>query len=168
MYRTGHYGVSLLVYAPLAFALLVVREVTLAFVAGAVVLWLATLPDVDHRIPGVTHRGVTHTVAFALAVGLVFGGGGYLLADGLALGDPVPVAAFGAFVGSLGVLAHLLGDVLTPAGVRPFWPLSARTYTLSLTRADDTLWNLGLLAAGVFATAAAVVAAGTVAGVVPV
>jgi inner membrane protein len=167
MYRTGHYGVSLLVYAPVAFVLLVAGEVTLAFVAGATVLWLATLPDVDHRIPGVSHRGVTHTVAFALAVGLLFGAAGYLLAGTLGLGDPSLVAGFGLFVGTLGILAHIAGDVLTPAGVRPFWPLSRRKYTLSLTRADSTLWNVGLLGVGVFATAVGLVAAGAVAGVLP-
>lgn len=168
MYRTGHYGVSLLVYAPVAFALLVAGEVTLAFVAGAGVLWLATLPDVDHRIPGVTHRGITHTVAFALAVGAVFGAAGYLLAGTFELGDPRFVAGFGVFVGSLGIVAHLVGDILTPAGIRPFWPLSRRKYTVSVTRADSTLWNVGLFAVGVFVTAGAVVAAGAVAGVVPV
>jgi inner membrane protein len=167
VYRSGHYGVSLLVYSPVAFALLVAGEVTLAFVAGAAVLWLATLPDVDHRIPGVTHRGVTHTVAFALAVGAVFGAAGYLLAGTLRLSDSLAVAGFGAFVGSLGIAAHIVGDVLTPAGVRPFWPLSRRKYTLSLTRADSTLWNVGLFAVGVFVTAAVLVVAGTVAGVIP-
>lgn len=158
MYRTGHYGVSLIAYAPVAFALLVAGEVALAFAAGAVVLWLATLPDVDHRIPGITHRGVTHTLGFALAVGAVFGAAGYLSAEFLGLGDPTLVAAVGGLVGAFGIVAHLLGDALTPAGVRLFWPLSSRKFTLSLTRADSTLWNLGLFAVGVFATAAAVVA----------
>lgn len=162
MYRTGHYGVSLIAYAPVAFALLVAGEVTLAFVAGAVVLWLAPIPDVDHRIPGVTHRGVTHTLGFALAVGAAFGAAGYLSAGRLGLGEPPLVAAVGALVGTFGIVAHLLGDALTPAGIRPLWPLSHRKYTLSVTRADSTLWNLGLFAGGVFAIAVAVVASVTV------
>jgi inner membrane protein len=158
MYRTGHYGVSLIAYAPVAFALLAAGEVTLAFAAGAVVLWLAPLPDVDHRIPGITHRGVTHTLGFALAVGGAFGAAGYLSADVLGLGEPRVVAAVGLLVGTFGIVSHLLGDALTPAGIRPFWPLSRRKFTLSVTTADSTLWNVGLLAVGVFATAAAVVA----------
>jgi len=52
------------------------------------------------------------------------------------------------------VVAHLLGDALTPAGVNFLWPLSGRTYTLGLWRADSVIANYGLLAAGVFATGA--------------
>jgi inner membrane protein len=59
----------------------------------------------------------------------------------------------------LGILAHLLADALTPAGVPLLWPLSGRRRSLSLTRADDTTANLLLLALGVGATAATAVLA---------
>ena len=155
MYRKGHLGVSLLVFAPVGYALLRRGEVSLAFLAGAVMLGLSTLPDVDHRLPGVTHRGVTHTIGFALLVGAATGAVGFAF-------DPAPapteseLAVFGALVGALGILAHLLGDVLTPMGVRPFWPLSRRSYSLRVTRADNALANNALFALGVFAAAASV------------
>lgn len=154
MYRKGHYGVSLLVFAPIGYALLRRGRVDLALFGGATMLGLSTLPDVDHWIPGVSHRGVTHTLPFALLVGGCLGAVGFAVDPAV---DPArsQLAAFGAFVGVASVLAHLLGDVLTPMGVRPLWPLSRRTYTLRLTRADNTLANHGLFALGIVATATA-------------
>jgi inner membrane protein len=158
VYRRGHWGVSLLAFAPVGFALLAVGRPTLAVAGGGAVLWLSTLPDVDHRLPLVSHRGVTHTLAFALAVGLVGAGVGVALAP--AVGDGrVALGLFGFGVGVLGILAHLLADALTPAGVPLLWPLSGRRRSLSLTRADDTTANLLLLALGVGATAATAVLA---------
>ncbi|NHN40382.1 metal-dependent hydrolase [Halorubellus sp. JP-L1] len=159
MYQLGHYGVSLLLYAPVGLALAFGDEGWLAVLGGAGVLAVATLPDVDHRIPGVRHRGVTHTVPFAVLVGVAFAGG--VLALCQAGSDPLPATelvgsvAFAFAVGTFGVLAHLAGDALTPMGVPVLWPLSDRRYTVSLTRADSPLWNVLLFALGVLATATA-------------
>ena len=67
----------------------------------------------------------------------------------------LPLPAVGFAIGALAILAHLLGDALTPAGVNFLWPVSTRTYTIGLCRADNTIANYGLFAAGVFATGAA-------------
>ena len=159
VYRLGHYGVSLLAYAPVGLAFALAGELALAVVGGAGVLALARVPDYDMRIPGITHRGVTHTVLFAVLVGATLAGA--LVALSQAGSDPMPAdvlaprAAFAFGVGAFGILAHLAGDVLTPAGVPLLWPLSSRTYSVSLTTADSTVWNYLLFALGVFATAAA-------------
>ena len=154
MYRRGHLGVSLLVFAPAGAALVLAGRPTLALVAGGVMLWLSMLPDADHRIPGLTHRGSTHTLVFAALVGAVGAGAG----AGLAVvvdGGRATLVPFGFAVGALAVLAHLLADALTPAGVPLLWPLSGRSFSLYLTRADNTVANYLLLALGVCATAAA-------------
>lgn len=159
MYRLGHYGVSLLLYAPVGFAMALLGEVGLALVGGAGVLALARVPDYDQRVPGMTHRGVTHTVLFAVLVGAAFAAG--IVALSQAGANPLPATdlatpvAFAFAVGAFGILAHLAGDVLTPAGVPLLWPLSSRTYSVSLTTADSALWNYLLFALGVFATAVA-------------
>lgn len=158
VYRTGHYGVSLLAYAPVGLALVLAGRSAVAFVAGAGVLWLATLPDVDHRLPGIPHRGPTHSLAFAGLVGAAFGGTALLGGRALGATDPTGLAVLAAGVGAFGVCAHLLGDVLTPAGVPLFWPVGPE-FTVSLTTADSTVWNYGLFALGVCATAAAALAA---------
>ena len=158
MYRKGHYGVSLLVFAPIAFALLAVGRADLAVVTGGVMVWLAMLPDLDHRIPGIPHRGPTHSIAFAALVGGVFAAAGSALGGAAGVGSVAGVAlpVVGFAIGALAVLAHLLGDALTPAGVNFLWPVSARTYTVEFCRADNTIANYGLFAGGVFATGAAV------------
>lgn len=158
MYALGHYGVALLVYAPVGF-LLARSDPTLALAGGAGVLALATVPDYDLRLPLVSHRGITHTLLFTLAVAGSLGAVGWQLGQGsyAPLGSPTRSAMFGFGVGLLGIGSHILGDVLTPAGVAILWPLSDREYSVSLTRADNTLANWGLFALGVFATAGALV-----------
>lgn len=170
MYRKGHYGVALLVFAPISYALAALGAPLLAVLTGASMLWLAMLPDVDRRLPLIEHRGPTHSLLFAALVGAVFAGAGFLLGDVAVLADllggdglggragptaRLGLSAFGFFVGFVTVLAHLLADVLTPTGVNLLWPVSSRSYSLGLTRADDAFWNYGLLAVGVFASGAA-------------
>lgn len=158
MKQTGHYGAALLVYAPVGFVLLAVDPL-LAFGGGAGVLVLATLPDTDLRLPLVPHRGPTHTVLFVAVVAGLLGAVGWHAAGAFGF-DPAVLASFCFGVGVLGIGSHLLADALTPMGVTPFWPLSDRNYTLNLTRADNPVANLLLLALGVLATAVALVAGG--------
>lgn len=156
MYRNGHYGVVLLVFAPVGVALVSAGFGGLAFLVGAGALWLAMLPDLDHRVPGVSHRGITHTVWFALLVAGVLAGVG-LAAGQVGLGapyDPRLLAATGAGIGLLSVGSHLLADALTPMGIRPLWPLVGSKVTLSVVTADSTVGNYGLLSMGVFTTGA--------------
>lgn len=158
MYRAGHLGLSLLVFAPVGLALVLAGRADLAVLGEAVMVALASLPDYDHRVPFITHRGITHTVWFALAVGAVLGGVGWALAGRPAAPGASTLGVFGFGVGTLAVLAHLLGDVLTPAGIKPLWPLWGRSVTVSLTRADNTVANYGFLLAGVAVTVLSVVA----------
>nr|WP_283102333.1 metal-dependent hydrolase [Haloplanus sp. XH21] len=144
----------MLVFAPIGFALVAVGRPTFAVAGGAVMLWFAMLPDYDHRIPFLSHRGVTHTLAFALLVGAAGAGVGYGL-TAAAGGGRTTLVAFGFAIGTLTVLAHLLADALTPAGVPLLWPLSGRDFSVYLTQADNTVANLALFAIGAGAIAAA-------------
>jgi inner membrane protein len=157
VYRKGHLGVALLVFAPIAFVLLAADRAALAAVTGGAMLWFAMLPDVDHRIPGVPHRGPTHSLLFAALVGGAFAALGAVVGGAGSVGGVggVSLPVLGFAIGALTVVAHLLGDALTPAGVNFLWPVSTRTYTVGLCRADNTTANYGLFAIGVFATGAA-------------
>ena len=159
MYRPGHYGVALLVYAPVGGVLVALGFAALAVVGGAVVLALTPVPDWDQRIPFVSHRGVTHTVLFALVVGAVIGGVGSAVGTSLSLGSNALLAGVGFLVGGTAILAHLLADVITPAGIAPFWPFSGRNYSFGLARADNMVANYALLAAGVLVTVAIIASA---------
>lgn len=153
MYRTGHYGVALVAYAPLGALLLAVATPEVALLSGAAVLALTPLPDYDQRIPLVKHRGGTHTVAFAVLVGVLTGLVGWALGAGPAPLGPLAGAALGAVVGVHAILAHLAADAITPAGIRPLWPVSDREFALGWVRAANPLANYGLLAAGAVLTA---------------
>jgi inner membrane protein len=155
MYKTGHYGAALLAYAPLGFLTLVAGFRDLALVGGAVALALSSLPDVDHRLPGVAHRGPTHTVWFALVVGAAVGVVGALLGSGRGTLAAVGVGLFGFTVGTTTILSHLGADVLTPMGIAPFAPVRDDHYTLDVTPAKNPVANAALLVLGVAAAGGA-------------
>lgn len=172
MYRAGHLGVALLAWVPVGAGLVLAGAPGLAILGAGTMVGLSMLPDHDHDVPLIDHRGITHTLWFALAVGAIGGGVGWWLGVsgagaavlGLAPGavvdapEGVVLGAFGFGVGTFAILAHLLADALTPSGVPLLWPLSGRRYTLGLWRADNAVANYGLLALGAFSVAIAVFA----------
>lgn len=148
MHKEGHVGAALLVYSPMGFVAYSVAGSQLAFLGAVVAVGLAMLPDVDMRIPLLKHRGPTHTVWFALAVGVVLavlgGSGG---AEAGVLGA-VGGGLFGLLLCAGTVASHIIADALTPAGVRPFWPLRDDEYSYGVARASNPIANYGLLGFG--------------------
>ncbi|RKS83348.1 hypothetical protein BDK61_2697 [Haloarcula quadrata] len=57
MYQNGHYGAALLFVAPTGALLIAAGFVELALMAGATAVALAMVPDLDQRVPGITHQG---------------------------------------------------------------------------------------------------------------
>lgn len=148
MHRHGHHGVALLGYAP-TIPLFGPEHRWLALLGLPVVLFASRLPDIDQRVPIVPHRGPTHTVWFAVLLGLgtwtVFRAalpGSALLVQ---LGIPGTIA--------FGVISHLAADAFTSTGVRPFWPFWDRLIALGVCRASDPVANWLLLLGGLVAMA---------------
>lgn len=161
MYRTGHWGAALLAYAPVGYVLLR-SDPLLAFVGAGVVLWLATLPDVDQHLP-IRHRGPTHSLLFLAVVAAVLGAvGGALGAGSYRPVEALPGVGLGVVLGVIGVGSHLLADMLTPMGVNLLWPVPADPVSFYVVRAANPLANYVLLGLGVAAFAGAVYAAGPV------
>lgn len=154
MYQLGHVGVALLAYAPLGMAVAFAGSETLAVVGGLVCVSLSTLPDCDHDLPLLEHRGLTHTVGFAVLVGAVLAGATSVLVPELEAFTVRPIVPFAFAVGTLSILSHLLADAITPMGIRPFRPLSSYHYTANLTPAANPIANYALLAVGVCVTGA--------------
>lgn len=155
MYQKGHYGAALLAYAPIGFVVTVAGFQTLALAGGAVALALAMVPDFDTRIPVIAHRGPTHTVWFALLVGLGVGAvGGFLGGDGGAL-SPVVLGGFGFLVGFVTICSHIAVDSITPMGVTPFTPFSDRHISYDIVLAKNRAANWLFLTAGVLAAGGA-------------
>ena len=97
------------------------------------VIW-SVISDFDVYIPTVSHRGITHTLAFALFSGALV----------LALG----FASFYAILASLCVILHILMDSLTPNGV-PLWiPFSTKRVRFPIIggwiRSDNWIVNLSI------------------------
>ena len=161
----GHYGGSLLTYAPIGFVLTAVGAVEIALVGGAVSVAGAMIPDLDQRVPFISHRGPTHTIWFALLLGVVGAAGGALLGSSGSAAGMVTPAIVGGVVGTVTVLGHLLADVLTPMGIRPFEPVSSTTYSLNVVKAANPIANYALLAIGITVAAIAISAGSAIAGV---
>jgi len=156
MYVLGHVGISLLLYAPLAWLLLSTGQPAVAALTGLLMIVLAPLPDLDTYTDRLDHRGPTHTVWFALGVGLVTASSPVLARSLAVLSSGVAthyhrfwVAGWFGTVSTLTVLGHLAGDMLTPMGVWPFRPLSAWHYTAELTPSKNPRANRLCFAAGV-------------------
>lgn len=170
MHREGHVGAALVAYGPLGAVTLALGFDTLALLGAAGAVALAMLPDVDMRVPLLTHRGPTHTVWFALGMAALLGILGALV--GWQGAESVPESAlaalglgtFGFALGTASVGSHLVADALTPAGVRPFAPHNTRRYSYGLTTAANPVANYGLLALGVGISAAALALGSAVAG----
>lgn len=152
MYLSGHVGLALITGAVLVVTAGADRRVA----AGVAVLVLfASAPDVDLFLAGIQHRGSTHTVWAALGLGSTLAVGGRYLARRPTGGTDDTLFTFA--VGTASVLTHLVGDLLTPMGVRPLYPLVQSTYSLELVAARNPDANLALLSAGVLAFAGALV-----------
>jgi inner membrane protein len=148
MHKEGHVGAALLVYSPLGFVAILLAGSQLAFLGAIVAIGLAMLPDVDMRIPFLKHRGPTHTVWFALAVGVVLAVLGASKGANAGILGTVGGGLFGLLLGTGTVASHVAADALTPAGVRPFWPLRDDEYRYGITRASNPIANYILLGFG--------------------
>jgi len=158
VYRNGHIGASLVVYAPFGFLVAALVSIEAGAVGALAVASTATVPDLDVRVPFVKHRGITHTVWFALLVGGAFGSVG--LAVGLQSGTATALlfGGVGFLFGAGTIVSHLLADALTPMGIRPFAPVRDTEYTFDLFTAANPVANYALLGLGGVAAAVALVA----------
>lgn len=156
MYRPGHYGMALLLYSIVGYILLSKRHDSHALTGTVLVVLVTMTPDWDTHVSWLPHRGPTHSFGFALLVGAACGL--LVVVAGRYLGQRTLVSArlgvWAAGLGTLSVVAHVLADAINPVGVRPFYPISNRHVTLDIIPASDFVGNVGLLAAGLLATAA--------------
>ncbi|WP_433634408.1 metal-dependent hydrolase [Halomicrococcus sp. NG-SE-24] len=180
MHRHGHLGLALLVLAPIVYVLASSGQPALALLVAVGVITVEPRPDNDHWIPGLSHRGVSHSLTAAGIIGVICAGFGWLLGryvtvplaewlaattagidttsitvviDQLAALDPATLTFAGFAVGVGGICVHLAGDIITTSGIKPFLPFSRRRVSLSGLHADSTLANSVLFLAGTVAMA---------------
>lgn len=155
MYALGHIGIALLVFAPLGAFLLVTDRVRLAGAGAALTVSVSTLPDLDLFVAALSHRGLTHTLAFAILAGAALGAvASGSLTRRLPRRSAVRAGLWVWLTTALSMCSHLLGDAMTPMGIRPFAPGSDAFLTLSLVYSRNPQVNATLLLAGGVTTAA--------------
>jgi inner membrane protein len=150
MNQLGHWGIVLFVFSFVVFGLVARERIRAAQVVTVVALGLGIAPDVDLYIAEVAHRGVTHTVWAALAVGVVLGAVAWV-AEPFALVDRREESFYGFLTGTLGTCCHLLGDIITPMGIEPLSPILAQSHTFDLVYAHNRPANVIMLVVGVMA-----------------
>lgn len=155
MHKRGHIGAALAAYAPLAFVATAVGGVEIGALGGVAAAGLSMLPDYDQRIPFIKHRGRTHTIRFAVAVGVVLAVAGLLAGLSYGILGAVGGLLFGFALGAGTILSHIGADALTPAGVEPFE--DGRHYSYEIVRAANPIANYLLLGVGGGAALLAVV-----------
>ena len=178
MYRTGHVGINILLYSPILFLTTTLDLLLFGLVGLFITAHLASLPDIDLSYKILKHRGFTHTTTFGFLVGLIFGVVSIPITIVAIHFSLIPVSHYyvtaiilGSFMlGFITVINHIIGDVITPSGVRPFKkpPLVPDTrfftdkrYTLSLVYAKNQLANGGFLLLGTISIGVALYAGGT-------
>jgi inner membrane protein len=158
MYKNGHRGLSLFLSAPIVAILLLLDLPVLGIFFCVSVFILASLPDIDLKISSIKHRGITHTVWFALFSGIVYailvsgivsitGSKNVLLQQFSVSYIYLVVFVFGT--GFSGVLFHLLGDIITPMGVNMFSRQTNDAVSFNLLLAKNEVANDSAFALGV-------------------
>ncbi|HET7323324.1 MAG TPA: metal-dependent hydrolase [Halococcus sp.] len=83
MNRKGHVGMTLLAFAPIAYVLVSEGKPIFAALCWLGIQTVEPWPDQDFHLPGLTHRGVSHSLLAILVVGGVLGAVGWFLGDNL-------------------------------------------------------------------------------------
>jgi len=139
MHAKGHFGLTLFVLSIFALPLGFGHEnlVVFAIFLSAI---LSSLPDIDLKY-GIPHRTITHSILFAIIVGILFGIlFGYI--SGLVYG------LIGFIAGFLGVMTHLLGDIMTHQEFKPLWPFKNKEIAIGLFEAKSKTANDGFFILG--------------------
>jgi inner membrane protein len=53
----------------------------------------------------------------------------------------ITLGIIGFLIGFIGIVSHLVGDVLTPMGIEPFYPIKKTNYSLEKINASNKLYN---------------------------
>ena len=144
----GHFGIVLAVFGFVVFGLVTREETRAAKIVVVTALPMGMAPDIDLHIAQFGHRGITHTVWAALLAGGVLALLAYWLKP-LALDGKREEALYGFVTGFGGICCHLAGDVITPMGIKPLYPLLDTPYTFDLVYANNQSANLALIVLGV-------------------
>ncbi len=137
----GHVGFALAATSLALLALSCYYPIQLLALLALLAALAAPLPDIDQSLGFLKHRGLTHTVPFALFLPAAVVAP--LCVVGLSICIPLYVML------AVSLLSHIASDAMTVMGVKPFKPFSSRKVALRLFRSNDRMANQVALAVGV-------------------
>lgn len=151
MYKSGHFGISLLCYAPILYLLIEINLLLAGFIGLFTVIVFCSTPDLDLKIPKVKHRGYSHTVLGAAFMSPFLG---FFIAAVYHYGTVMfeffnidliystgQIALVATVFAFFTLLTHYIGDIFTPTGLKPLAPFNKKRYTLDLFYAKNPLAN---------------------------
>lgn len=173
MYKKGHIGINMMLFAPVLFLMMIMEFIILGLFGLVCVIYFASLPDKDLQYKFLKHRGFTHTYSFGIIIGIIMAGlysllSIFIMSIGLleaSLFNLIFIPFYGFFVGLFIVLGHVAGDVITPTGVRLFQKpkyvpnariFSDKNYSFKVTNASSLPYNIAFLFFGLLSTSMAV------------
>ncbi|KZN26112.1 hydrolase [Haladaptatus sp. R4] len=144
----GHFGIVLFVFGFVTFGLVTRDKIRAAKIVTVAALAMGIAPDIDLHMAQLSHRGLTHTLWAALLAGGVLAFIVYCF-EPLALDGKREESFYGFVTGFGGVCCHLAGDVITPMGIKPLYPVLKKPHTFNLVYANNGPANIALLVVGI-------------------
>lgn len=161
MNQEGHIGLSMFLATPIALVLGLFGQYGLAVAFTLAVIWFSTLPDIDivisrsfiNNFIGLQHRGFTHTIYFGILCGVFTAFIGLAVPSyHIALSVTIMFLA-----GFLGVIFHIIGDIMTPSGIN-YDPRSMESaYSLDWFNYNNFIGNFGFLTIGFLSLASTLI-----------
>ena len=139
MQAKGHFGLTLLVLSIFALPFEFGLDNTIIIIIFLSAI-LSSLPDIDLKF-AIPHRTVTHSILFAIIIGFIFG----IL---LGYSSGIVYSLIGFISGFLGIMTHLLGDLMTYQSFNTLWPFKQKELSYRLFSADSEVANNGFFTLG--------------------
>lgn len=158
MHKRGHVGMTAILYSPIAYTL-AYYNYTMYAIAGLIAIWFfAGLPDIDMKLPKVTHRGpVTHSVFSSIGMTILTGTLLTLISHTYTISTLTnQTILFISLLMGFIFLAHLAGDIITYSGIAPLAPIKNTNITLNLCGADSIIFNWLFFLTGIILTLLAI------------
>lgn len=158
MLKSGHMGLNAVLSLPICYAIMYFYSMNLALLFLFVSAAIAPLPDIDKKLESITdkrdlkifgyeinieHRGSTHSVYFALILGIALASFS-LLINGLDYRYSLVLF----FAGFLAITFHTIGDIFTPTGINYAPPITSNK-SLNWFKYDNALANVSSYSIGI-------------------
>ena len=111
MKRSGHIGFNILAYTPVYFLLTHFHSSLIAITGLLIVIFTASFPDIDNKLPLIAHRGTIHTPIGLGVFNLILG---YIFLQLFAVTTGVVITLLFTF----SYFSHLVADTLNPTGIK--------------------------------------------------